>query len=537
MINKQLTQNWGLTNGLRFLIVVLLVLGVFFRFVNLDRKVYWDDETYTSLRISGYTQTELLQQVFNGNVIGVEDLQKYQRTNPEKGLIDTVKSLAVDDPQHPPLYYVMLRSWVQLFGNSVAVTRSLSAVISLLVFPCIYWLCLELFESTLVGWVAIILISVSPFHVLYAQEAREYSLWTVMILLSGAALLRAMRLKTKLSWGVYALTVALGLYSFLFSGLVAIGHGVYVVATERFRLSKTVTSYLLASLAGLLAFEPWLFVVVTNLSAVHNTTNWMNHRFRLASLVKAWAFNLSFVFSDVQTVLDDPLFVFSNGRFGLDVPFNFVFVILGGYSIYFICCKSPQRIWLFLLTLMGVTALALIGPDLVLGGHRSSLARYPFPCYLGIQLAVAYLLSTQITFFSSNALQQKLWQLFMLTLISVGVLSCAISSQAETWWNKLYSNSNPPIAQIVNQATQPLLLSKAAVGSVLSLSYLLEPNVQLQLVFEPNTLRIPDSFSNIFLFDPFKGSRKLRFQIEKEQNYKTEPVYQGMHWLWKLAKP
>lgn len=43
------------------------------------------------------------------------------------------------------------------------------------------------------------LIAVSPFHVLYAQEAREYSLWTVTILLSSAALLRAMRVKTKLS--------------------------------------------------------------------------------------------------------------------------------------------------------------------------------------------------------------------------------------------------------------------------------------------------------------------------------------------------
>ncbi len=45
-------------NRLRFLIVMLLMVGIFFRFFNLDRKVYWHDETFTSLRISGYTVIE-----------------------------------------------------------------------------------------------------------------------------------------------------------------------------------------------------------------------------------------------------------------------------------------------------------------------------------------------------------------------------------------------------------------------------------------------------------------------------------------------
>jgi len=196
MMTSKLTSNSSLPpTWLRFLIVVLLVLGIFFRFFNLDKKVYWLDETYTSLRISGYTTSDLSQhitQVFDGHVFGVEnfknDLQEYQYINSKNGLIDTIKSLAVEDPQHSPLYYIMARYWVQWLGNSVAAIRSLSALISLLVFPCIYWLCLELFGASLVGWIAVVLIAVSPFHVLYAQEAREYSLWTVTILLSSASL-------------------------------------------------------------------------------------------------------------------------------------------------------------------------------------------------------------------------------------------------------------------------------------------------------------------------------------------------------------
>ena len=40
--------------NLKFFFVVLLVLGIFFRFVNIDRKIYWHDEAYTSLRVAGY---------------------------------------------------------------------------------------------------------------------------------------------------------------------------------------------------------------------------------------------------------------------------------------------------------------------------------------------------------------------------------------------------------------------------------------------------------------------------------------------------
>ena len=376
---------------LQFFIVTLLVLGVFFRFVNLDRKVYWIDETYTSLRISGHTETEFIQQVFDGHVVNLKELQKYQQPNPEKGLVSTINSLAVESPQHPPLYYVMARFWGQWLGNSPAAIRSLSAIISLLVFPCVYWLCLELFGS-LTGWIAIALIAVSPFHILYAQEAREYSLWTVTIALSSAALLHAIRLKSIRSWVIYAATVALGLYTFIFSIFVIIGHAVYVI------------------------------------------------------------------------------------------------------------------------------------------------------CYLGIPLAVAYLLATQIASPATNLRQQKIWQLVLIVIITGSILSCAVSSQAEFWWNKSPDKHryNPQVAAIVNSATQPLLISdnSTAISSsfacrILALSYLLSPKVKLQLVVAPNIPQIPDGFSDVFVFSP---DQALRQGIEK-QDYTAELVFQRDNfWLWKLAK-
>lgn len=532
-MSNKLTHSWALPPvWIRFLVIVLLLLGIFFRFVNLDRKVYWFDETFTSLRISGYTEAEVVNQVCNGKQIGIEDLQKYQRLAPDKTLTDTIKSLATEDSQHPPLYYVMTRFWVQWFGNSVAVTRSLSALISLLVFPCIYWLCLELFNSSLVGWVAIGLIAVSPFHILYAQEAREYSLWTVTILLSSAALLRAIRLNTKFSWGMYAVTMMLGLYSFLFSGLVAIGHGIYVVVTESFQFSKTVTNYLLASLLTFLVFTPWLLVVITQSSQVSQTTAWTSYQMSRLNLVKTWWVNLGYFFFDFSLYINNYPWV----RY-LSMCLRTFILILVGYSIYFLCRNTSKQVWLFVLTLIGTTGLALIIPDLILEGQRSKTSRYLLPCYLGIQLAFAYLISNKITFISIKGWSVKVWRVITITLITLGVLSCALGSQAETSWHKDLNYYTPQVVHIINKYQRPFLISFCqkvwALGDEMPLSYLLAPKVQLQLVQEPNMPKIPDNFSDVFLLDP---PLAVQSSLEREHHYKIKPVDNENLKLWKIEK-
>ena len=79
-MNSPLTQaNQKVKQFVKFSAIILLVIGIVFRFLNLDGKVYWGDETYTSLRIYGYTETEMIQDIFDGEVISVEDLQNYQQ--------------------------------------------------------------------------------------------------------------------------------------------------------------------------------------------------------------------------------------------------------------------------------------------------------------------------------------------------------------------------------------------------------------------------------------------------------------------------
>ncbi|MEH1945443.1 MAG: glycosyltransferase family 39 protein [Nostoc sp.] len=520
-------------NRLRFLIVVLLMVGIFFRFFNLDRKVYWHDETFTSLRISGYTSNEAKQQIFNGRIINKESFAKFQSPNMEKGLRDTIISLEVDDPQHPPLYYILARFWVGIFGNSVTVIRSLSAFISLLIFPSIYWLCRELFKaSAWVSEVAIAVMAISPIHLVYAQEAREYILWIVTVLLCSASLLRALRLESQdrilriLNWGMYAVTLALSLYTFLFSGFVVVAHGIYVIATAKFRFTKTVKAYLLASLAGFLAFTYWIMVLIVNLLQVKSSTAWTKTHLPLDALIKSWLLQLNRIFLDLDLGFENPLSY-------LMTPFILVLV---GYSIYFICRKTNYKIWLFVVTLIMIPALPLMLPDLLFGGIRSLAERYLLISYLGIQLAVTYLLATQLN--NKSFARRRIWQIIMGLVIICGLVSYGVSSQADTWWSKVISSGNPQVAKIINQTNHPLLISNDSginYGNVFSLSYLLQPKVQYQLVKNRSLPNIPDEFTDIFLLNPSDIWRK---QIEKTYNYKTFVVYGDKNYLlWKIENP
>ncbi len=360
---------------LRFLIVFLLVMSILFRFVNLDSKVYWHDETYSSLRISGYTTTHVKQQIFNGLVIARESFAKFQGVNQQKSLNDTIMNLATEDSQHPPLYYVIARLWMGIFGNSVIAIRSLSVLISFLVFPCIYWLCQELFNVPFsVSGLAIALMAISPIHLVYAQEAQEYILWLVTILLSSASLLRAMEMESKdqdelakeqqrtdhfATWSIYAITLALSFYTFLWSVFVAVAHGIYVIATAKFQLTETVRAYLLASLVGFLAFMPWMVIVMGDFFQFLLSADGTKEQLYYSTCCSIFIDAVKPNFFDVNLNSENP---FSY----LIAP---TFVILVGYSIYFLCPTTNYKVWLFIVTLIVVPALPLILPDLMFWGY------------------------------------------------------------------------------------------------------------------------------------------------------------------------
>ena len=487
----------------------------------------------------------MVQQDFQGKTISVADLQrKYQHTNPEKSWLDTVKGLATEEPQLPPLYFILARFWVQLFDPQVATVRSLSAWISLLVFPSIYWLCWELFRSTSAGWMAVTITAVGPFHVLYAQEARPYMMFAVLILLSNAILLRAIALQkspatfkstsklTKAVWSIYAIVLTLGLYCSLLFFLVIFAHSIYVIFTEKWRFSKTLIAYLLASAVAITFFAPWIWVLINNSPKIEATVGLPRLSLSWISLLKPLILITCRIFIDTHWAGG----IIKLGSSGIAT--DLIRLVVAGilllaiaHSIYLLCRSTPKRIWLFILTAIGITVIALIAV-------RGVADRYLVPYILEIQLAIAYLFTVKILV-ATNSRKKQLWQLSLIAIISSEIISCAVSSQSQLWWNKYPSSTkyNPVVASIVNQAKKPLVISHGGnnlTGKILSFSYLLKPEVQLLLAVKPEQIKIPDGFSDVFLY---RATEALQFELEKVQKYKITPIYKpGDVWLWRVEK-
>ncbi len=130
---------------------------------------------------------------------------------------------------HPPGYYLTLKAWQTLTGDSEFALRSLSALAGILTVACVYALGKALFAPG-VGLIASALVAINSFAVYYSQEARMYTLVT---LCAAAALLFFVRWTARPTWrdGVaLALINAAGLYIHYTYPLMMIVQGVLFVA-------------------------------------------------------------------------------------------------------------------------------------------------------------------------------------------------------------------------------------------------------------------------------------------------------------------
>ncbi len=517
-----------------YLVIVLLIAGVFFRFVNLDQKVYTADEVRGIARMMGYRCNLLCDQLtveeYGGKFSTTADLRKYQYPNPERNVGATIDALA-GNPEHPPLYYLLGRFWIQLFNHPVG-SRIFTVVISLFIFPCIYWLSQELFASSLVGWSAIAFVAISPYHLMLAQEARQYSLWTVAILLSGVTLLRSLRQPTVFNWVLYGSTVALGIYCHLFFLLVVVAYGIYVLLMERLRITKLGLSYLAASIAGIATFIPWVIVLILSRAEPEKTTDWVaSFQTGLLNRVGIWLHNLSTLFVDFQLLPN------------LKNPLPYLVFILLIYAIYWLCKTTTPRVWLFIVLLLAIPALAHVIPDLLSGGRRSLLARYFVPSFVAINLAIAYLVVSQINRPDSLWWQKKAWQFLFAVILTLGLVSSAASAEARDWW-KVSTSINIEIAEIINQSSKPLIISEAPHSYTLALSYLVKDDVTFQLFrgrdFDQlkNKLATPEVMANYSQVYVYLLSRQLRSELETERGYSLKPLVtkDDRTWLYSLTK-
>ncbi|MBT9313234.1 glycosyltransferase family 39 protein [Leptothoe kymatousa] len=492
-------------------IAIAICLGIFFRFFHLDRKVYWFDEVYSTTRIAGYTIAEVRAELFQNQILPAPTLQKYQRPKPNSTLPDTVDVLIQEDAKHPPLYYGLANVWMRRVGHSIAMSRLLPALISLVALPLMFALGLELFSSQVVAALATVFLALSPFDILFAQTVRQYSLLTVIILGSSWALLRAMRLHKWQAWAWYAVACALGWYTHLFFSLTAMGHGVYVVMQQCFSRSparsfrhrlQPLISYALAVGCALLLYIPWMIALLTGGERTYASSNWLSSSVDFLYLLKFWILSFSSLFFDLDVGFNHP------GTYLLRLPF----IALIAIALYQVQRHTSKGAGWFILTSVLVPFLALAVPDIVFGGKRSAITRYLICSFPGIQLAVAYL-------FGKYLLKRRIWQGILAIVLTGSIASCTVSAYASSWWSKGVSVANGKTAAAINRLEAPLVISDQGnsslnQGNLISLSYRLDDDVRLLLI-DPDAiatgLALVNTSDNVLLYAP---SSDLRRQAE-----------------------
>lgn len=273
---------------------------------------------------------------------------------------------------------------------------------------------------------------------------------------------------------------------------------------------------------ALVLFSPWIAILITRLSQFQDKTYWTTVDESFAYLSTQWALHLSSIFIDLHPTI--------NARIALSL--SPILILLVGLSIYRVFRQESVPAGLFVFLLILVPALGLILPDLILGGRRSSMSRYFIPCYLGIQIAIAYYVAVLTG--KRKRRSRYFGQTLCAILIASSLTSNAINTNAETWWNKVVSYNNSDIARIINASDRPLVISHdydINLGNLISLAYELEPDVKMLLLPSLQIPPIPDRFNNIFAYNP---SPKLRSRLERQTQVTLVPIDNRGAKFWQL---
>jgi mannosyltransferase len=122
----------------------------------------------------------------------------------------------------PPLYYMLLSVWMSVFGTGEADTHALSVGIALAIVPIAFASGRALFGAR-AGWIAAVLAALNPYLTYYAQEARMYALIILLSLIAVTAFGLAFVQRRRAWLPVFALSLALLLYTHNYGLFLAAG--------------------------------------------------------------------------------------------------------------------------------------------------------------------------------------------------------------------------------------------------------------------------------------------------------------------------
>jgi 4-amino-4-deoxy-L-arabinose transferase-like glycosyltransferase len=179
--------------------------------------------------------------------------------------------LAAGEP-HPPLFYLLLHTWIPIAGNGEYALRWLSTAGDALAVVLLYVLGRRL-AGPLVGTLGALLLALAPYHVWNAQDARMYTLATAFV---TAAVYWAWRLLLDRQPGrravlAYALAMLLALYTHYYSIYVLVLVNVFAILVMAARMGRKdpLRRWTVAQAVVALLYAPWVVYAWRTLTTYH----------------------------------------------------------------------------------------------------------------------------------------------------------------------------------------------------------------------------------------------------------------------------
>ena len=241
--------------GLIFLVPIAISAAL--QMLNITRWSFWFDESFTGTLV-------------------------------EYGPSEIISRTAAD--VHPPLYYLLLKAWAELFGYSDLALRSFS-VLATAATLFVLWRILMRITTPKTALIALSLASINPYVIRYGQEARMYALAGLAIAISTLLLIRIVNLprdqRSTYKWALYALSVAATIYIHYFAVLAILSHLIYLLRRDIKAQKGSISAaslwnkiksldmrWLVSYVAAFILFIPWLPTFIDQLTSV-NANFWI----------------------------------------------------------------------------------------------------------------------------------------------------------------------------------------------------------------------------------------------------------------------
>lgn len=219
-------------------LLAILSLGLFLRIYDLSNESLWLDEGY-SIKVANLNLSKIAEETSQNDT-------------------------------HPPLYYMILHFWIDLFGDSEFSTRFPSVIFGFFAILMIYKVGSLIFDKE-TGLLSSLLLGLSVFHIHYSQEVRMYSLLSLLTLFSMYFFIRLFKERSLMTLVGYILFTVLLMYTHVYGLFIIVAQSIYLATLCL--LSKEVYKlhfkrWILLQLILIVLFTPWIGFLIVDISGL-----------------------------------------------------------------------------------------------------------------------------------------------------------------------------------------------------------------------------------------------------------------------------